>query len=151
MEAVIERAELCGGDGEVPVAAAIVLDDEIIALSTNEVECSGVPWRHAEFISISEALEKLQVRYLEGASIYVTMEPCSFCAAVIEKVRIKNIFFGAYDVKCGAIFHTIRLFDHSLIKPKIIGGIQEERCSEILKRFFDGVRRKKDVIQNQVK
>jgi tRNA(adenine34) deaminase len=142
MDAVIRRAELCRS-GEVPVAAAIVLDGEMLSLSTNEVESSGIPWRHAEFIAISEALEKLGVRYLEGASIYVTLEPCSFCAAAIEKVRIKNIFFGAYDSKCGAIHHTIRLFDHSLVKPEIVGGIQEERCSSLLKRFFDEVRRDK--------
>jgi tRNA(adenine34) deaminase len=151
MNAVIEMAEECR-NGEVPVAAAIVFEGKIVAISTNDVETSGIPWRHAEFVAISEALKKLGVRYLDKASLYVTLEPCAFCSAAIEKVRMRDIFFGAYDTKCGAIAHTIRLFDHSMVKPRIIGGIQEERCSSILRKFFGKMRStgKRNVIEDEV-
>ncbi|MDR1234269.1 MAG: nucleoside deaminase [Holosporales bacterium] len=135
MDFVIKKA-VNSAPLEVPVAAAIVHDGEVISYATNGVESSNVPWSHAEFIAISMALKKLNTRYLDHSSIYITLEPCAFCSALLEKVRIKDIFFGAYDPKCGAIFHNIKLFDSSLIKPNIIGGIQEEKCSAIIRDFF---------------
>ena len=125
---------------EVPVCAAIAIGNEIISTSTNEVEKNQRPWHHAEFLAIEKACEKLQTKYLDTASLYVNLEPCAFCVAVLEKVRIKEIFFGAYDSKCGAITHGIRLFDQSMIKPNIIGGIQERSCSETISKFFDNLR-----------
>ena len=142
MEKVIIKAEeLC--NDEVPVVAAIAIGNDIITVCGNEVEASGRPWNHAEFLAIQRSLEILTTRYLDDASLYVTLEPCAFCAAALEKVRIKNIFFGAYDPKCGAIFHNVNLFQHSLVKPNIIGGIQEGRCSKILSNFFKDLRRQK--------
>ena len=142
MESVIVRAEeLC--NYEIPVVAAIAIGNDVITVCVNEVEVSGRPWNHAEFLAIQRSLEILNIRYMNDASLYVTLEPCAFCAAALEKVRIKNIFFGAYDPKCGAIFHNVNLFQHSLIKPNIIGGIQEERCSLILSNFFKYLRRQK--------
>lgn len=126
--------------GEVPVFSAVAIDEKIIATAGNDVEGGKVAWRHAEFLAVEKACEILGTKYLETASIYVTLEPCAFCASVLEKVRIKDIFFGAYDPKCGAITHNVRLFDHSTIKPNIVGGIQEERCSKILKAFFEKLR-----------
>lgn len=143
MDFVVSSAEgMLYGD-EVPVCAAIAIGNEIISTSPNEVEKNQRPWHHAEFLVIEKACEKLQTKYLDTASLYVNLEPCAFCAAVLEKVRIKEIFFGAYDSKCGAITHGIRLFDRSMIKPNIIGGIQERRCSETISKFFDNLRIRK--------
>ncbi|MDR1476314.1 MAG: nucleoside deaminase [Holosporales bacterium] len=144
MDIVIDMARSCR-NGEVPVAAAVVLDETIISAATNEVETSDIPWHHAEFLAVEGALKKLGSRYLEMASLYVTLEPCAFCAAVLEKVRIKNIYFGAYDPKFGAICHNIRLFEHSFIRPNVVGGIREELCSNILKEFFKMLRIKEDL------
>jgi tRNA(adenine34) deaminase len=135
MEAVITKAEECGG-AEVPVVAAVAVGRDVVAFATNEVEATNVPWNHAEFIAVERALAVLGDRFLEKASIYATLEPCAFCAATLEKVRIKNIFFGAYDPKNGAIEHNARLFNTSLIKPNVVGGIQEARCARILRDFF---------------
>ena len=142
MDDIIHRAEsLCSN--EVPVFAAIAYKDKIISISGNQVESSNCSWFHAEFVVVNKATDLLNTRYLDEYSLYVTLEPCAFCAAILEKVRIKNIFFGAYDPKFGAIFHNSNLFSHSLIKPNIIGGIQEERCSKILKNFFQNLRKNK--------
>lgn len=139
MDYAISSAELMSGN-EVPVFATIAIDNKIISTSSNEVESSKKPWFHAEFLAIEKACEILKSKYLDNASLYVTLEPCAFCAAMLEKVRIKNIFFGAYDEKCGAITHNIRLFEHSLVKPNIIGGIQETRCSKLITKFFKDLR-----------
>ena len=140
MEFAISSAD-ADFSAEVPVVAVIAIGKEIISVAKNQVELCERSWYHAEFLAVSEACEVLRTRYLDMASIYVTLEPCAFCASLLEKVRIKNIFFGAYDTKCGAIDHGIRLFDHSMISPYIIGGIQEQRCSNIIKNFFERIRK----------
>ena len=140
MEFAVSLSEAEFSD-EVPVVAVIAIGKEIVSIAKNQVEFCKKPWYHAEFLAVSEACEKLQTKYLDTASIYVTLEPCAFCACLLEKVRIKNIFFGAYDTKCGAIEHGIRLFDHSRISPHIIGGIQDQRCSNIMKNFFERIRK----------
>ena len=140
MDYIISSAESMSGD-EVPVFAAIAIDKKIISIASNEVESSKKPWFHAEFLAIEKACEFLKSKYLDNASLYVTLEPCAFCSAAIEKVRLKNIFFGAYDPKCGAIVHNIRLFEYSLVKPNIVGGIQETRCSKIITNFFKDLRK----------
>ncbi|MDR2074857.1 MAG: nucleoside deaminase [Holosporales bacterium] len=137
MEEVISRIESDSNTAEIPIWAAIAVNDEIISISGNMVEQQRSSLMHAEFIVVLEALQKLQTKYLCEASLYVTLEPCVLCSSVLEKVRIKDIFFGAYSPKTGAIVHGARVFETSLHKPNIIGGIQEERCSRILKKFFD--------------
>ena len=139
MNRVVESSE--GIDNsEVPVVAAIAIENKIIALGQNEVEHKNCPFAHAEFICVQKALATLSSRYLSDASIYINLEPCMFCSALLEKVRIKEIFFGAYDPKAGGIYHNAKVFDHSLYKPKIIGGIQEIKCKEIIKTFFNKIR-----------
>jgi tRNA(Arg) A34 adenosine deaminase TadA len=135
---ILEAEEYSGAD--VPVAASVAIGCDIISICVNDVESTGIPWNHAEFLAVQNALLKIGDKYLEEAVLYVTLEPCAFCAAVLEKVRIGGIFFGAYDPKCGAIFHNGQIFKTSTIKPEIIGGIQEERCSLILKKFFGNLR-----------
>lgn len=139
MDYVISRSELISGN-EVPVYAVISIDNKIISESQNNVEKLNKPWLHAEFLALQKACDILESKYLNNASIYINLEPCSFCAAMLEKVRIKDIFFGAYDPKCGAIIHNSRIFDHSLTKPNIIGGVQEKRCSKIISDFFEKLR-----------
>ncbi|MDR2667151.1 MAG: nucleoside deaminase [Holosporales bacterium] len=139
MEFVISSSEQCSLK-EVPVCAVIAIDSDVVVFANNEVEKNNRPWLHAEFIAVQKSCEILGVKYLDKASLYVNLEPCAFCAAILEKVRIQNIFFGAYDIKYGAIDHNARIFDHSLVKPNIVGGIQEDRCSQIMRKFFKNLR-----------
>ena len=139
MEFVISSSETV--EEEVPIVAAVAVEGDMLAVCTNQVELSNRSWAHAEFLAITKACEVLNTKYLDMASIYVNLEPCAFCASALDKVRIKEIFFGAYDAKCGAIVHGIRLFDQSMVKPQIIGGIQEQRCSEIIRKFFINMRK----------
>ena len=91
MEFAISSSEAEFND-EVPVVAVVAIEEEIISVTKNQVELLKKPWCHAEFLAVSEACEALQTKYLDMASIYVTLEPCAFCASMLEKVRIKNIF-----------------------------------------------------------
>jgi tRNA(adenine34) deaminase len=140
MERVVAKVESTHNSDseEIPVWAAVAVGNEIISISGNMVEQQKSPLMHAEFIVVLEALQKLRTKYLDKASLYVTLEPCMICSSVLEKVRIKDIFFGAYSQKTGAIVHGARVFETSLHKPNIVGGIQEERCSKALTEFFRG-------------
>ena len=97
---------------EIPVFAAIADENnQVLSIAGNAVESTKCVWFHAEFLAISRAIEIVQSKYLDNCSIYVTLEPCSFCASMIEKTRIKNIYFGAYNPKYGAIYHNANLFN----------------------------------------
>jgi tRNA(Arg) A34 adenosine deaminase TadA len=136
MESVISRAESLSNTEEIPVCAAIAVGYEVISISENMVEQQQSPIMHAEFIVVSNALQRLHSKYLDDTSLYVTLEPCVFCSSLLEKVRVKNIFFGAYSPKTGAIVHGSRIFETSSHKPNIIGGIKERRCSKVITEFF---------------
>ena len=70
----------------------------------------------------------------------MTLEPCPMCAWAILQARIKTVFFGSYDTKYGAFGSAIDLRNFSDVKPKVFGGILEEKCDEILKKFFERLR-----------
>ncbi|MDR3224360.1 MAG: hypothetical protein LBT03_02140 [Holosporales bacterium] len=140
MEFVVFEAGRMRGR-EVPVFAVIAIDDDIVSIGRNRSEETGRPWHHAEFVAVEAFYDRHpDRRYLDDASLYVNLEPCNFCAALLERVRIKDIFFGAYDQKCGAIVNNARIFEYSPIKPNIIGGFQEHKCSRIISCFFEKLR-----------
>ncbi|WHQ47147.1 MAG: nucleoside deaminase [Candidatus Midichloria sp.] len=123
---------------EVPVGAIIVLNHQIIAkvhnLSISNIDITA----HAEILALREASHKLQARYLTECDLYVTLEPCAMCAYAISLARIKRLYFGAYDHKTGGVDHGPCIYTHSSThhKPEYYGGIEERRCSKLLKDFF---------------
>ena len=131
MQHIINYAK---SSSDIPICAAIIINDEIISIATNKSEHS---FEHAEFLVVYETMQKFNLKYLETASIYVTLEPCAFCAALLANVRIQNIYFGAYSVKTGGIINGCRIFDYTQHKPVIIGGIKEMECTKILQDFFN--------------
>lgn len=124
---------------EVPIGVVIVLNNEIISSSANEVIKNNDPTAHAEIIAIRKASEKLGTRFLTNCEIYSTLEPCPMCAYAISLARIKAIYFGSYDKKRGAISNCMinSTFHH---KPNIYDGIMESESNAILKKFFNGLR-----------
>ncbi|MFH0703236.1 MAG: nucleoside deaminase [bacterium] len=125
---------------DVPVGAIIVKNDEIIAKAHNQKEFKNDSTLHAEILAIREASNKLESWRLENTAIYVTLEPCPMCAAAILYSRIPNIFFGAYDSMYGALGSVLDMTNFIKFFPKITGGIQEEKCRELLKKFFQNQR-----------
>tara|TARA_Y100000590_G_scaffold452516_1_gene595829 strand:- start:2913 stop:3377 length:465 start_codon:yes stop_codon:yes gene_type:complete len=130
---------------EVPVGAVIVDEkhQKIISARHNEIVLENNPLKHAEMLVINDACKIMKTRYLNNLTIYVTLEPCLMCAAAISEARIKKLYFGAYDEKKGAIENGIRFFTNkNYFKPQIYGGINEDKCSLILKNFFSLKRKK---------
>lgn len=129
----IRAAEL----DEVPVGALIVKDGEIIARAHNMVESLGSPTAHAEMIAISEATGKLG-KWLDGCTMYVTLEPCAMCAGAIVLSRLDRLCIGAMDSKTGACgsLRNIVCDERLNHKVELTVGIEAEVCSKLLKDFF---------------
>ena len=143
MKAALKEAQKAYGLGEVPVGAVIVYQDKIIARGHNTRELKQSVLGHAEINAISKASKKIGSWRLEECSIYVTLEPCSMCSGAIIQSRIKNLYFGAYDLKTGAAGSVFNLFDYPFNhRVNVYGGILENECSQIIKDFFKELRQK---------
>ncbi|MDR2720756.1 MAG: nucleoside deaminase [Puniceicoccales bacterium] len=136
MKLAIQEAEKAAERGSVPVGAVIILEDNVIASAGNEVLKSSDPTAHAEIVAIRRACAQLGCNILENCDIYITLEPCAMCAQAIALARISRLYFGAYDKKYGGVVHGCHVFDHSIHKPEVIGGISEALCAKILQNFF---------------
>lgn len=127
-------------NGEIPVGAIIVKDNEIIAETYNQKEVLNDVTAHAEILAIREAEQKLGRWRLNDCEMYVTLEPCPMCAWAIINSRIKTVYFGAYDHNYGALGSAIDLRKFANSKLKVYGGIMEKECSKILDNFFETTR-----------
>lgn len=139
----LTQAEFAKSQDEVPIGCVIVSPSgEILAETFNLVERHRVATAHAEMLAIKSASEKLGQKFLDGCDLYVTLEPCSMCAGAISLARIRRVYFGAYDPKTGGVEHGSRVFSHSTChhKPEVYGGIEEEKCCEMLRNFFQSKR-----------
>lgn len=144
MEYALSLARMSFAEGEVPVGAVVVCDGEIVGIGRNKRETGKNALHHAEIQAIDDACKKLGGWRLWKCDLYVTLEPCPMCAGAIINSRIKNVYFGAYDKKNGAVDSVARLFDMNFThKPMYEGGIMEQECSEILTGFFKDLRSKK--------
>ena len=138
MKIALKLAEKAFTQNEIPVGSVIVKENRIIGRGYNQKERLTDPTAHAEIISISAASLTINDWRLNGATIYVSKEPCSMCAGAIINSRISRLVFGAYDDQkgcCGSLYQICgdkRLGSNTIVK----GGVLEERCSEILKEFF---------------
>ena len=144
MRIALKEAQKAALLDEVPVGAVIVKDDKIIAKAHNLREKSNDPTSHAEVNAVRKACKKLDSWRLEGATIYVTVEPCSMCAGTLLQCRIGKIVYGAKDPKGGAIESSLELFNAKNINhhPEIISGVLQKECSSIISNYFRAKRNK---------
>lgn len=144
MRYALEHALLAQNLGEVPVGAIVVdrSTGEVVAASHNRVEGDANPMRHAEMIAIESACRILKCKNLSGYDLYVTLEPCTMCAAAISHARIDRLFYGAPDVKQGAVENGVRFFTHEscMHRPEVYNGILSDESSNMLKEFFENLR-----------
>ena len=140
----IEQAKKAALIGEVPVGAVIVKEKDVIALAHNLKETNNDPTAHAEIIAIREAGKKIKSWHLEDCTIYVTLEPCHMCLAAIIEARISRVVYGAYDIKMGAhASNKNRLQDSVTNRLDIVGGVMEKQSENLLKEFFETLRKDK--------
>lgn len=142
-QAIIEAKKALEYD-EVPVGAVIVLNDEIIGRGFNRRETLNDPTAHAEMIAIREAARHLGSWRLTNAKLYVTLEPCPMCAGAIVNARIDSLIYGAVDPKSGAVSSLMNLVQDERLnhRVEVTAGICRETCSQMLKDFFAGLRKR---------
>ncbi|MFA5275881.1 MAG: tRNA adenosine(34) deaminase TadA [Candidatus Omnitrophota bacterium] len=138
MREALKEATRAFGEDEVPVGAVIVQKGKIIARGHNQVERLKDPTAHAEMIAVTCAANYLKTKWLNEASMYVTIEPCSMCVGALVLARIKNIYYGAKDPKTGACGSIINIANHRNLnhRIKVFSGIMEDECACLLKDFF---------------
>jgi len=143
MRHALTEAQLALEKNEVPIGAVVVYEDKIIGRGHNQVERLNDPTAHAEIIAIGAASSYLNSWRLTGASLYVTIEPCTMCAGAIVLSRLDRLVFGAKDPKagaCGSLYNIVQdvRLNH---RVQIIPYILEQECSQILESFFDKIRK----------
>ncbi len=144
MKYALDLARLSFDEGEVPVGAVVVCDGKIVGEGRNKRENVKNALHHAEIEAINQACNTLGGWRLWKCDLYVTLEPCPMCAGAIINSRIKNVYFGAFDKKNGAVCSVTNLFDGNFThKPVYEGGIMEDECAGILSHFFKELRQVK--------
>ena len=144
MKYALSLAKMSADEGEVPVGAVVVCDGKIVGEGRNRRETVKNALHHAEIEAINNACERLGGWRLWKCDLYRTLEPCPMCAGAIINSRIKNVYFGAFDPKNGAVMSKARLFDVDFThKPIFEGGLLQTECSEILTSFFKDLRESK--------
>ena len=138
MEIALAEARAAGARGEVPVGAVLVLDGAVLARAGNRTRAENDVTAHAEVAVIREAAKKLGQERLTGADLYVTLEPCTLCAAAISFARLRRLYYGAEDPKGGAVDNGVRFFAQPTCHhaPDVDSGIRGLEAAEILKDFF---------------
>jgi tRNA(adenine34) deaminase len=129
---------------EVPVGAVVVdATGRELACATNAREATGDPTAHAEILALREAARVLGDRWrLTGATLAVTLEPCTMCAGAAVLARVDRIVFGAWEPRTGAVgslWDVVR--DRRLNhRPEVVGGVRDAECAELLLEWFRGGR-----------
>lgn len=138
MEVALEEARKSSAVGEVPVGAVVVLSGSIIAQQGNNVRAGCDPTGHAEIRALRQAARKTGNYRLPEAVLYVTLEPCPMCAAAMVHARIARLVFGAVDPKGGGVVSKYSIGRDGLLNHRfsVTGGVLQEKCSRILRDFF---------------
>ena len=142
MQRALDEARAASARGEVPVGCVIVRNGEVVARAGNRTLADKDPTAHAELIAIRAAAKALGSERLTDCDLYVTLEPCTMCAAAISFARVRRLYFGAADPKGGAVENGVRFFESPTChhKPEVYGGIGESECAALLKDFFQARR-----------
>jgi len=142
MRAALEEAAVAAIEGEVPVGAVVVVDNEIVATGYNRSVSDSDPSGHAEVIALRAAADECGNHRLTNATLYVTLEPCIMCVGTIAQARVGRVVFGAYDEKAGALGSAVDLSDSRALNHhfEINGGLLADDCGELLKLFFEARR-----------
>jgi len=138
MRHALSLADKAEALGEVPVGSLIIQDDEVIGEGWNAPISLNDPTAHAEIAAIRAASARVSNYRLGGATLYVTLEPCSMCAGAIIHARIARVVFGALDPKTGAAGSQFELLGTDRLNHKVdvLGGVLADECGDKLRGFF---------------
>lgn len=138
MDLALKQAKIAGAAGEVPIGCVIVRDGEVIAATSNRTVMDRDPTAHAEILAIRAATQAIGSERLMACDLYVTLEPCTMCAAAISFARIRRLYFGATDAKGGAVDSGVRFFTSPTCHhaPEIYSSVGETESAALLRDFF---------------
>jgi tRNA(adenine34) deaminase len=138
MRVALAEARRALDHDDVPVGCAVVSGDEVVALAHNERELLRDPTAHAEILALRRAAELLGSWRLDGAVVYVTLEPCAMCAGAIVLARVPSVVFGAFDPKAGAAGSVLDVLSEPRLnhRPRVTGGVLAPECGTLLRSFF---------------
>lgn len=141
----LKEAEKAAAIQEVPIGAVVVLGDEIIGRGHNLRETTQNAVTHAEMLAIQEACERMGTWRLEGAELYVTLEPCPMCSGAIILSRVEKVIYGAKDPKAGCAGTLMNLLDDERFNHQcvVVPGVMEQECGGMLSSFFKDLRARK--------
>jgi len=139
MRSALREAEKAAEEEEVPVGAVVVLGGRIVGRAHNQRERLKDPTAHAEMIAITQAAEAVGSWRLDGAALYVTLEPCLMCAGALVNARIARVVFGASDPKAGACgsLYQVGLDPRLNHRFEVVGGVLAAECGALLRAFFE--------------
>jgi tRNA(adenine34) deaminase len=145
MGKAIAQAKRAEAIGEVPIGAVLVRDGAVIARGHNLRESSQDPSAHAELIAIRKAARKLGSWRLSGATLYVTLEPCTMCMGAVILSRLERVVFGSFDPKGGAAGSLFDLSNDKRLNHSVTltPGVRGEETSALLSNFFAALRARK--------
>lgn len=134
----LREAEAAAAAGEVPVGAIVVRDGRLLGRGRNQVETLRDPTAHAEVLAIGAAAGAAGDWRLDGATLYVTLEPCAMCCGALLLARIGTLVYGAADPRAGAVVSTGRLLAGNPYRHRVevIGGVAAAACGDLLRAFF---------------
>ena len=144
MVLALEEARVAAQEHEVPVGAVVLCDGDVIAKDHNRIVQRGDPTAHAELLVIRGATEKLGLRWLDGCTLYVTLEPCAMCAGAMVLARLPQLVFGASDPKTGACGSLRNIIEDKRLNHRIEvqRGVLGDACGQMLRAFFKTLRQR---------
>ena len=153
MKKALELAEMAAQESEIPVGALVVLEGEIIGQGFNSPIHTCDPTAHAEIQAIRNACQNANNYRLPGATLYVTLEPCSMCAGAIVHSRVARVVYGATEPKSGAVESQQCFFEYPFLnhRVEVTGGVLAEQASQQLSNFFQYRREQKKRLKQQAK
>ena len=143
MKEAIDQAKIAYKNNEVPIGGVLVNNktNKIICVSYNKMNQSNNAINHCEIILINEGCKKLNSKYLNQTSLFITLEPCSMCAAAISEVHISKVYVGAYSINNdGLEKYLITFKKKNLFIPEVYGGFYEKASLQLLKKYFENQR-----------
>jgi tRNA(adenine34) deaminase len=142
MDLALQAAEAAAAAGEVPIGCVVVHGQRVLASAGNRTLTDRDPTAHAEILAIRQAAALLGSERLIDCDLYVTLEPCTMCAAAISFARIRRLYYGAADAKGGAVESGVRFFTQPTCHhaPEVYSALGEQRAASLLRAFFQARR-----------
>jgi tRNA(adenine34) deaminase len=138
MRLALADARAAAEKGEVPVGCVVVLGDSVLARAGNCTITDCDPTAHAEIVALRAAAKSRGNYRLNGAAVYVTVEPCAMCAGAMIQARIARLVYGCDDPKGGAVHTCFEFFSHPALnhRVEVLQGVLAEDCAHTMQMFF---------------